>query len=66
MDAEGRLQVLRAHVPQRELYHYSTVLRSLTGGRGVHAEELSHYEEMPHEMAKKIIEQGKKAADDAD
>lgn len=66
MDADGRRQVLRAHVPQRELYHYSTVLRSLTGGRGVHAEELSHYEEMPHEMAKKIIEQGRKHSEDGD
>lgn len=66
MDAEGRLQVLRAHVPQRELYHYSTVLRSLTGGRGVHAEELSHYEEMPHEMAKKVIEQSRKASHDGE
>jgi elongation factor G len=44
MDAEGAFQVVRAEVPQMELYHYSTNLRSLTGGRGLHAEELSHYE----------------------
>ncbi len=57
MDTEGKLQILKAHVPQRQLFHYSTVLRSLTGGRGLHSEAFSHYEEMPHDIAKKIIEE---------
>ncbi len=57
MDAEGAFQVVRAEVPQMELYHYSTNLRSLTGGRGLHAEEFSHYEYMPHELEKKVISQ---------
>ena len=57
MDAEGAFQVVRAEVPQMELYHYSTNLRSLTGGRGLHAEEFSHYEYMPHELEKKVITQ---------
>ena len=35
----------------------STNLRSLTGGRGLHAEEFSHYEYMPHELEKKVIAQ---------
>ena len=57
MDAEGAFQVVRAEVPQMELYHYSTNLRSLTGGRGLHAEEFSHYEYMPRELEKKVITQ---------
>jgi len=57
MDAEGAFQVVRAEVPQMELYHYSTNLRSLTGGRGLHTEEFSHYEFMPHELEKKVISQ---------
>jgi len=57
MDAEGTFQVVRAEVPQMELYHYSTNLRSLTGGRGLHTEEFSHYEFMPHELEKKVIAQ---------
>ena len=57
MDAEGAFQVVRAEVPQMELYHYSTNLSSLTGGRGLHAEEFSHYEYMPHELEKKVIAQ---------
>jgi elongation factor G len=55
MDADGAFQVIKAHVPTKELYHYSSTLRSLTGGRGVHTEEFSHYEEMPREAADKVI-----------
>ena len=57
MDAEGTFQVVSAEVPQMELYHYSTNLRSLTGGRGLHTEEFSHYEFMPNELEKKVIAQ---------
>ena len=60
MDAEGNLQIVKATVPQMDLYRYSSVLRSLTGGRGVHSEEFSHYEEMPREMEQKVIEEAKK------
>ena len=60
MDTDGGFQVIKASVPTKELYHYSSTLRSLTGGRGVHAEEFSHYEEMPREAAEKVIEEAKK------
>jgi elongation factor G len=36
-------------------------LRSLTGGRGVHSETFSHYEEMPRDSEAKVIEESKKA-----
>jgi elongation factor G len=55
MDTDGAFQVIKASVPTAELYHYSSTLRSLTGGRGVHTEEFSHYEEMPCEAAEKVI-----------
>ena len=61
MDTEGSFQVIKAQVPAKELYHYSSTLRSLTGGRGVHKEEFSHYEEMPREAAEKVVEEAKKA-----
>ena len=61
MEAEGSLQILTGEAPARELHHYATVLRSLTGGRGIHQEEFSHYEEMPRELEAKVIEEGKKA-----
>ena len=61
MDTDGSFQVIKAHVPAKELYRYSSTLRSLTGGRGVHLEEFSHYEEMPREMEHKVTEESKKA-----
>jgi elongation factor G len=60
MDTDGAFQVIKANVPTKELYHYSSTLRSLTGGRGVHMEEFSHYEEMPREATEKVIEETKK------
>jgi elongation factor G len=52
--------VVKAQVPTKELYHYSSTLRSLTGGRGVHTEEFSHYEEMPREAADKVVAEAAK------
>lgn len=56
MDVAGRLQVIKAHVPAAQLYHYGTALRSLTGGRGLHSEKFAHYEEMPADQEKKLVE----------
>jgi elongation factor G len=61
MDMEGGFQLIKAHVPAKELYRYSSTLRSLTGGRGVHAESFSHYEEMPREAEQRVVEESKKA-----
>jgi elongation factor G len=63
MDAEDGMQIVRAEIPQKELYHYSSRLRSLTGGRGIHTEKLSHYEEMPKELEQKIIAEGRKVVE---
>jgi elongation factor G len=56
MDVSGRLQVVKALVPAAQLYHYGTVLRSLTGGRGLHSEKFGHYEELPHDQERKLVE----------
>jgi elongation factor G len=61
MDMDGGFQVIKALVPGKELYRYSSTLRSLTGGRGVHSESFSHYEEMPREAEQKVIEESKRA-----
>jgi len=55
MDNEGSFQVIKAKIPQSELYHYSTVIRSLTGGRGLHSESFSHYEYLPKELQKRFV-----------
>ncbi|PIQ09610.1 MAG: elongation factor G [Ignavibacteriales bacterium CG18_big_fil_WC_8_21_14_2_50_31_20] len=64
MAAEGPFQVIKAKVPLSELYKYSTHLRSLTSGRGVHLRAFSHYEEMPKDAQDKVIEEFKKAKEE--
>lgn len=59
MEANGPFQVIRALVPLAEMYRYSTTLRSLTQGRGIHTRSFSHYEPVPHEVAQKVIEKAK-------
>jgi elongation factor G len=59
MGAEARYDVIRAHVPQSELYKYSTHLRSLTQGRATHRTKFSHYEEVPRELADRIVAQAR-------
>ena len=61
MDAGSRLQVVRSQAPAKELYRYASQLRSLTGGRGVHSEDFSHYEELPPELEHQVVESAKKA-----
>lgn len=56
MDSADGDQVVRAHVPQAELFTYATELRSLTGGRGTFKATLDHYEEVPSHVAHKVIE----------
>lgn len=55
MEAEGNLQVIKAHVPQNELDKYSNHLRSLTQGRGLHREEFYGYEIMPRNVQDKVV-----------
>ena len=55
MEADGHYQVIKAKAPVGELYKYATHLRSITQGRGSHGAKLSHYEEVPRELAEKVI-----------
>jgi elongation factor G len=55
IDSDGQFQVVQAEVPAKELYRYSSVIRSLTAGRGVHSEEFTRYEEMPRDLEQKLI-----------
>jgi elongation factor G len=55
MEAVGHYQVIRAQVPAAELHKYATILRSKTGGRGMFSASMDHYEEVPRELAEKII-----------
>ena len=59
MDSHGKMQRVRALVPQAELYKYSTNLRSLTQGRASHTAKFAYYEELPQEMSEKVIAEAK-------
>ncbi len=63
MDSRGKTQIIRAEVPLAEVLRYSFDLTSMTGGRGSFQMRHSHYEEVPAQLAEKIIagsEQGRK------
>jgi elongation factor G len=62
MEAQGRLQRVRAHVPEAEMYRYATTLRSLTQGRGSHSRTFHAYEEMPRQEAEKLASAERQAS----
>jgi len=56
MDSAGRNQIIKANVPMAEFLTYAPDLRSMTGGRGIYSMEFSHYDEVPAQIAEKIVE----------
>lgn len=56
MTPAGKYQIITAKVPEVEVQNYSTTLRSLTQGRGFYTKKFSHYEPVPGELTKKIVE----------
>jgi len=60
MDPGEGVQKIRAQVPMAEMFKYSIDLRSMTQGRGFFTMEFSHYEEVPYQVAEKIIAESKK------
>ena len=60
MNAEGAFQKIKAKVPLTELYRYSTSLRSMTQGKGMHKQSFSHYEPMPREIQEKVVAEHKR------
>ena len=49
-------KIVDAFVPLSEMFGYSTDLRSMTQGRATYAMEFDHYDEVPANIAKEIIE----------
>lgn len=56
MDSKAGARVIKAKVPLAEQFGYVTVLRTLTSGRASSTMEFSHYEPMPGNLAKEILE----------
>jgi elongation factor G len=55
MESQGKYQVIKAQVPMSEVLQYALDLNALTGGRGSFWMEHSHYEEVPAQLAEKVI-----------
>ena len=55
MESADGLQHLKAQVPQAEMFHYATELRSITQGRGRFSWKVDHYAEVPHNIADRVV-----------
>ena len=60
MDSIGKYQVIKAQAPMSEVLQYALDLNAMTGGRGTFSMEQSHYEEVPAQLAEKVIAESKK------
>ena len=52
-------QMIKAKIPQAEIFKYAIDLRSMTQGRGNFSLKFSHYEEVPANIAQEIVEKAK-------
>jgi len=64
MEAEGSFQIIKAQVPEAELYQYTSTLRSLTQARGNFSQTFSHYEKVPRDIQQKVAEENRRAAEE--
>jgi elongation factor G len=65
-EADGRMTKIRALVPEAELDRYATHLHSITHGRGTYRQKFHTYQEVPPEVAAKVIEARKKELEEAE
>jgi elongation factor G len=63
MESAGKYQQIKANVPLAEFQTYAPDLRSMTGGRGIYSMRFSHYDEVPAQIADKVIEEIKQEQD---
>ncbi len=60
---KGTKQKIMVEAPMAETFKYANDLKAMTQGRGYFTMNLIRYEEVPHELAKKIVESSKKEQD---
>jgi elongation factor G len=56
MDSKGNQAIVKAQVPLSEMLSYQSTLNSITGARGSYTMELDHYDEVPAQIAQKIVQ----------
>ena len=62
MEQRGNAQVVSGHVPLAEMFGYATDLRSNTQGRATYTMQFDRYEEVPPNIAEKVVGGEKEAA----
>jgi elongation factor G len=55
MEQRGNAQVISAHVPLAEMFGYATDVRSNTQGRATYTMQFERYDEVPPNIAEKIV-----------
>ena len=59
VEAKDHTEFITALVPLAEVLTYATTLNSLTGGRGSYGMAFTRYEEVPRDLATRVIEEQK-------
>jgi elongation factor G len=59
MEMRGNQQIIKAQVPMSEMLNYQSTLNSITAARGSYHMQFSHYDQVPGQIAQKIIDQAK-------
>ena len=59
METRGNQQVIKAQVPMAEMLNYQSTLNSITAARGSYHMQFSHYDQVPGQIAQKIVEQAR-------
>jgi elongation factor G len=62
MEMKGKTTVIKAQVPLAEMLTYASDLTSKTGGHGNYTMSFAHYEEIPANLAEKVIAHAKAEA----
>jgi len=57
MEPRGNAQVVRATVPLSEMFGYATDVRSMTQGRASYTMQFERYDEVPPNIADRVVEQ---------
>ena len=65
MGTEDGLQVVTGEAPQAELFRYAAELRSMTAGQGTFEMDFARYEQVPANIAQKVIDATKKEEEEA-
>lgn len=64
MEPRGSVTLVKALAPMGELATYEADLRSMTQGRASYSQRFSHYEELPQQLAERLVAQAKQDDND--